>query len=119
MFGFRARRARGTSTPTVTAGSGALTSASASLAYTLDGMRMHFNCTVTITTNGTGATDIEFTLPFTPTAVTALAATDFSAKIALAATANTDGKVYVTKVDGTYPGASGKVLYVAGAVRIS
>lgn len=118
MFGLRTRRARGTTTPTLTSGTGAFTTASAALAYTLDGSRMPFNCTVTITTNGTAATDIEFTLPYTPFANTALSAID-SAGLALAALAKTDGKVYVTKYDGSYPGASLKTIYVAGAVRLA
>lgn len=119
MFGFKPRRARGTSTPTVTAGSGIFTSVNAALAFTFDGARLLFNCTINDVTNGTAATDVEFTLPFTPSANTACTGVD-SSGIGLAALAKTDGKVYVTKAsDGSYPGATGKTLYVEGVVRMA
>lgn len=55
----------GTWTPTVTAGSGTFTTVSASGRYTKIGRLVVASVTIDITTNGTAATNILFTLPFT------------------------------------------------------
>lgn len=119
MFGFRPRRARDAWTGTVSSGSGTITAASAIVTYGLDGKFMHFICPVTIATNGSGATNVQFTLPYTPLMLSAISGIDIDTGIALAAYANTDGKVYITKYDGTYPGADAKILRVAGMARIA
>lgn len=56
--------AEGTWTPTVVSASGSLTSVSASGAYTKIGRLVTVTVEILITTNGTGAVGINFTLPF-------------------------------------------------------
>lgn len=58
----------GTWTPTVTAGSGTLTTVSGSGYYTKIGRHVFTTVVIDITTNGTGATYIRYTLPFTAAA---------------------------------------------------
>lgn len=58
----------GTWTPTVTAGAGAITAYTASGYYTKIGRSVECTATIDITTNGTGADNIVYTLPFTAAA---------------------------------------------------
>lgn len=58
----------GTWTPTVTAGAGAITAYTASGYYTKIGRSVECTATINITTNGTGADNIVYTLPFTAAA---------------------------------------------------
>lgn len=111
-------------TPTVTSGSGTLTTVSASGYYQIDAedtRYVDFRLAVSITTNGTGATDIRATLPFTSTSDgvgSAIAAYDSTASLALAGYVGVGvGYVRILKYDGTYPGADGKSLQVTGRYR--
>lgn len=102
-------------TPTVTSGSGTLTTASSAVVGQSVGNRFDFTATVTITTNGTGATDIRLTLPFNAAETTSIAGWKLSAS--LAAAVNTSGVLIITNYDGTYPGADGAVLRISGSYR--
>lgn len=55
----------GTYTPTVTAGSGTFTTVSATGIYTKIGRQVKVDADIVITTNGTAASFVNFTLPFT------------------------------------------------------
>ena len=109
---------KGTTTPTPTATSGTFTSVSASVSYTEYADRVFVRIRVTITTNGTAATSVKVPLPFTPAEVTALCGVESQATgVALTGYFNTDGIAHIFKYDGTYPGADGRSLEVAGEFR--
>lgn len=111
----------GTTTPTPVAGSGSLTLATAALAWTKASNRVSMDITVTITTNGTGATSIKVPLPagFNPAAVIGLCGNETAATgKGLSGYFNIDGFAYIFFYDGTYPGADGRVLRVAGEYRV-
>jgi hypothetical protein len=102
-------------TPTVTAGSGTLTTATSAVEGQVVGNRFEFTATVTITTNGTGATDIRLALPYSAAEITGLCG--YKAGVSLAAAVSTAGLVVITNYDGTYPGADGAVLRISGSYR--
>ena len=105
------------STPTVTSGTGTITTASASLTYTKNGRLIAFRCTVTVTTNGTGATDVRFTLPFTAAVRTAIYGYGISSGIGMAGYVSGSTAVFVA-ADGTYPVADGHIVEIAGHFEI-
>lgn len=107
----------GSSTPTPTSGSGTLTTASATVNWTRLNNRVTFDGTATITTNGTGATSIVVGLPFTPAAEQACYGYNRSSVYSLAAFTS-GASIILLKYDGTYPAASGTILYFGGTVRI-
>lgn len=104
----------GSYTPTVTANSGSFTTVSATGHYTKIGRVVKVFATITITTNGTAATTVNFSVPFTSTADHEIygcgresATTGVSLSVAL-------GKLTTTavcrKYDGTYPGGTGNII---------
>jgi hypothetical protein len=105
-------------TPTVVSGSGTITSYTVNEAayYELEKMT-YFTVDVTITDNGTGATNILISLPFTASAYpasvcgreTATAGFMISGMISASAT-----NLNVAKVDGTYPGGTNNRLVLSG-----
>lgn len=98
-------------TPTITSGTGTLTSVSATGRYLLVQKLCVVTIAITITTNGTGATDIRATLP-----TAGSAGTDYYGAGRIASTGgmvalNVNGGVlYIRKYDNTYPGATGAVI---------
>jgi hypothetical protein len=74
----------GNYTPTLTPGSGSFTSATATAYYTRVGRSVTVQLTISITTNGTAATDTRFTLPLTASA--SIGATGICREIAVAGT---------------------------------
>lgn len=112
----------GTFTPTITSGSGTITTASATLSYTRIKDRCIFNVAITITTNGTGATDVQFTLPLAPLVTggysfvgreTAVTGNQLFGYIASAT------GVLVNISTGTYPAADGYILRASGVYQIA
>jgi hypothetical protein len=106
--------------PVVTSGSGAFTTVSATGRYRRIGKLVFLETTVTITTNGTAATWVGVSLPFTPLnvagagCVLAGRANGVSGKM-LQAIANINNPVLaIFNYDGTYPGANGESLVVSG-----
>ncbi len=104
-------------TPTVTSGTGTLTTISANSGRTLKiGRLVHYTVAGTITTNGTGATSIVFTLPYTAAAAgfhgSGLCTT--SSKMLQAKVASGAATVVLTNYDGSYPAADGAVLQATG-----
>lgn len=110
----------GTSAPTVTAFTGTFTSVSAALKYTKVGNRVFFNCAITITTNGTAASWVTFTLPFQPAEAAAVSGVNQTTGMALCGYVGTGGggDCNVFKYDATYPGASATTLLVQGQYRV-
>jgi hypothetical protein len=101
----------GTWTPTITAGSGTFTTTSASGTYTKIGNRVFAELTITITTNGTAATDVRATLPFTPSGTaTGCGRESASTGLLLSGQANATNVLIIRKYDNLYPGGSGYVI---------
>lgn len=111
-------------TPTLTPGSGSFTSATAAGFYRKIGRLVYVEVRISITTNGTAAGWIDFTLPFATRNragwTTAGGAVLPCREIAVAgfttsASAwNNSTTCRIQKIDGTYPGADGYVLLVTG-----
>jgi hypothetical protein len=102
----------GTWTPTVSAASGTITTASATGAYTKIGRAVFGHTTVTITTNGTGAGSVRFTLPFTPGRDFVGVGRDTGVTGELLQVVGASGATTVDTYDyaNNYPGADGAVL---------
>lgn len=108
-------------TPSVSAGSGTFTSVSASGRYTDMSGWVFFDLDVTITTNGTAATSVIATMPFTADA----SGTYVVAGREDAATGNMlQGKIAaggssmsIFTTTNTYPGASGRVMRLSGCYK--
>ena len=109
----------GTWTPTIAAGSGTFTTVSATGAYTKVGNRIMYRLSITITNNGTAGTYITATLPFTPAEQTAGVVKEvLLTGVANTGTVSTDGKLYIHRYDGGYPGLAGYVLECSGHYKV-
>lgn len=106
------------STPAVTAGSGALTTASSILRVLTNGKTVFFNLQVTITTNGTGATNLQVTFPNVAKTDSAFFGkrTDAAGIMVVGKMAAASGVMIFTNADATntYPGANGTVFVFNG-----
>lgn len=104
-------------TPTVTSGTGAITTSTVNLAQYYEVEKLvHFFFSVTITTNGTGATSINFTLPFTANIDCIavgheIALTGSILKGRVAAASNS---MAVTTYNNAYPGGNGAIIEATG-----
>jgi hypothetical protein len=111
-------------TPTVTSGSGTITTKTATGKYIQRGNIVYVKAEIRITTNGTGAGYIAFTLPVQAGASTT--ANTVAGK-ERAITGNTvsghiDGGATgcnIQKYDGTYPGGDGYVITVSGFYEVA
>lgn len=107
----------GTWTPSVSSTAGAITTVGGVVGrYTKVGRVVHSFWQVTITDNGTGAGAITISgLPFTASSAVAFYAGGGYANNTGAgltsALSTPSGPLYVRNADGTYPGASGEILY--------
>ena len=112
--------ARSTDSPTVTAGSGTFTTVSAALDYQRVGDSQIWDLTITITTNGTAATQINVAMPFTAIRECQAAGREnASAGFACVGTMNASSStLQVFKYDNTYPGASGYRITLSGRTFI-
>jgi len=112
-------------TPTITTGTGSITTLGTVAAkYRLEGKTCFFEISVTITTNGTGATSMKATLPSGPGNIVS--------SVACAGYATATGKglvgflqggtqlcVFNNSGDGSYPGADGAILIVNGFYEVA
>lgn len=105
------------STPVPTAGSGSFTTVSSTLATTKVGNRVLIDLTVTITTNGTAATNVIVATGLSPTVDTALSGFLANSNV-LSAAINTAGNIFIRTATGGYPGADGAILRVSGVCRV-
>lgn len=106
----------GTWTPTVTATSGTITTYSATGVYTKVGNKVSLTVYLTITNNGTGAGQINATLPFTAGAagMAGGAGQDLSNGLMLQGRVlNSATVVNILKPDSTYPATSGSLLMMS------
>ncbi len=108
-------------TPTITSGAGTFTTVAGSGAWQQLGKILHLRLLISITTNGTAATNIQFSLPNSLTANGAQALTGTtSGSIGLTAWVQTgSGVVVITKYDSTYPGADGVFPIINGVVEVA
>lgn len=109
-------------TPTVSSGSGTITAASATGKYRKKGKVVHWEGTVTITTNGTGATWVGLSLPFV------VGGFSNQSHFAIGRNATSGGAIFgefpatgnvvaIRKYDDTYPGANGVTLALSGTYQ--
>lgn len=110
-----------TYTPTVSSFSGSFTSVSATGRYKQLGKTVHIAINVSITTNGTAATDVRATLPVNAysgsTQLYCLAgrAANVSGKMLQGVIFNTSPTLcIINNYDNTYPGGTGEFLVVTG-----
>jgi hypothetical protein len=110
-------------TPTLSVTSGALTTASASGEYLRRGKILYFKVQISVTTNGTGAGQLGFTVPFASvgtigqtTAGKERASTGKGVLGFLDAAASVCNLQFY---DGTYPGANGYVINVSGFYEVA
>lgn len=105
-------------TPAVTTGAGTITTSTTDGAWTQINNIVFFRAQITVTNNGTGATDLRLSLPVAPIA---------SKEMAVAARNVTSGQacsgrirsevgtlVLISRYDGTYPIAAGETVSVSG-----
>jgi hypothetical protein len=101
----------GTWTPSLTAGSGTITSFTSQGRYTKNGRLVTAEIEISITDNGTGATGlIVGNFPFTAfdaNALTGATREHAAAGFGIVGSAFSTTSIYLTKVDGTYPGGTG------------
>lgn len=103
-------------TPTVTAGSGTFTSVSATGRWCQIGKLVFFTAEVTITTNGSAASSVNFTLPTTANSDTVFAGREVNiTQNALTSVVASGSNVAMTvSYSGTYPGANGYKDLISG-----
>jgi hypothetical protein len=111
--------------PVITAGSGAFTTVSATGRYRIIGKLVFIQITVTITTNGTAATQVNVTLPFASVNVAGVnhvipgRATAVSGKMLQGIVGVNSAVLAVVNYDNSYPGASGETLVLSGFYEIA
>jgi hypothetical protein len=104
-------------TPTITAGVGTFTSVAGSGRFFRVGRTIEVRVSIVITTNGTAATDIRFTLPVIASAALAAlagggAARDDTAGLMCQCYVPASSTLgIITRYDNLYPGATGKTIY--------
>lgn len=113
-----------TYTPTITAGSGVFTTVSAVGRYRQIGKLIFIQITVTITTNGTAATSVIASLPFTSINVAGVRHILSGCEDGLSGVM-LDGRirensavVNIVDRDNVYPGANGALLVLSGFYEI-
>jgi hypothetical protein len=103
-------------TPTVSAGSGSFTAASATGAYLQIGKLVFFRQQITITTVGTGATNVQATLPTGCASDVPCLGIYFNAGKSVQSQVSGLGtaKTYSTLFDGSFPFTDGTVIGLTG-----
>lgn len=102
---------------TVTSGSGSFTSVSGTIDCTKVGREILWQAVISITTNGTAATDIRFTFPFTVSGIAPFSGFETASGFGLTGYIN-GASAIVYKYDSTYPGADGRTLRLRGVARV-
>jgi hypothetical protein len=106
-----------TYTPTVTAGTGTFTTVSAAGRYLKTGHTVHLAVVITLTSNGTAASFIKVTLPFTGSIgqfVLAGRESNSTGKMIQGIIGLSDTVVTLFNYDGTYPGGTGFQITISG-----
>jgi hypothetical protein len=105
-------------TPTISAGSGTITTSSVSAAYKQIGKTILVRFDITITTNGTGATNLQFTSPAAMTfgGAAGINITDRTAFTGYAISAT---NIALSKYDGNYPAVDGSRFVGTAIIELS
>lgn len=108
-------------TPTISAGSGSITTSSATGAYKTIGKTVFFRAAITITTNGSGATFVGFTLPVASIALQAAPGmeTNVTGKMVKALLQSASSNAQLRNYDNTYPAGDGYVFVINGVYESS
>lgn len=111
----------GAYTPVVTPQAGAITAYTATGTKRRVGNLVFFTATVNITTNGTGATALNISLPATCASTAVFAGRENAISgAALQGLAIAGGSTCIAyKYDNTYPGANGAVVYMSGCFEVA
>lgn len=107
-----------TYTPVITSGTGTITTSSATGRYRRIGKTTEVEMTITITTNGTGATYVSATLPVTAAAAFYMIAgreNGVSGKAVQGLIGISATGVNIYNYDGTYPAVNGSILLMTGS----
>lgn len=103
--------------PTISASSGSITTSSAVARYQQFGKTVFISIAITVTTNGTGAGNLQCTLPFTSQSIAAFSAVETvnngSACSAYISASGTT--VRINTYNNTYPVTSGSIILVCGS----
>lgn len=105
-------------TPTITAGSGSFTTVSATGKYSRIGNLYAYLVDISITTNGTAATSILFTPPFSSDGVYPIAGFETNVAGYPCGGYLNGAQGIITAYDGTYPGGSGRRVVVTGFAHV-
>ena len=108
--------------PTVTSQTGTITTVGTVVArYIQAGKNVYFSLAVTITTNGTGATSVNASLPVTTKASNVFAGreTAVGGKTLTGTVAAGSTTMQILNYDNTYPGSNGCQLVLAGVYEAS
>lgn len=105
-------------TPTITSGTGSFTTVSGTGVYTQIGREVFYTVVITITTNGTAATDVRFTTPFTSATLAPFSGFE-SAVVGIVLGGYLSGTTGIVYTYNTlYPGGTGRVLTIRGSCYV-
>jgi hypothetical protein len=109
-----------TYTPTIASGTGSITTLGAVTArYKRQGKRVHVRLSISITTNGTGATSITATLPLSPAySFTGSGHEETAYGGLMQVRGAAGGGLTILKADNTYPGANGALIIIGATYEI-
>ena len=113
-------RTLGTFSLVVSTATGLLTTAVGIISWRRDGNIVFMTIQINITTNGTGATDIGCTLPFTVRGSAVLSGREnvVTGKVLQGFIASNGTSMSIMNYDGSYPGADGAVLILSGSCEV-
>jgi len=108
--------------PTVTSQTGTITTVGTVVArYAQAGKNVYFSLSITITTNGTGATAVLASLPLTPKAATIVSGreTAIGGKALTGTLTGGSANMQILNYDNSYPGGNSYVLVLGGVYEAS
>jgi hypothetical protein len=106
--------------PVITSGTGAFTTVSATMRYTIVGSAVRYFIEITDTTNNTAATNVRYTLPYTPNSNACASGVETTTGKTVSATWQSGiSKMVTVFYDNTYPGANGNVIQLNGSYTIT
>jgi parallel beta-helix repeat protein len=103
-----------TFTSTVSSGTGTLTTASGTVKYVRRGNYLKTSAALTVTTNGTGATSLRFTLPFNASGTISGRENSVTGKTVMGNIPTGGSTVSLWNYDNTYPAADGTTFVLTG-----
>lgn len=106
--------------PTLTAGTGSITTSSVSLRYMREWRKMNLGIAISITTNGSGNSNLQLTVPTAAannvgSGAILIGRVNGTAKVVNGLVAQNSATLVLDLYDGSYPGADGASIFVTGA----